>query len=47
METDNYVPQYEINFSNNIVYVVFEFTFFWLKANGTLKPEGEEKYYRW
>ena len=24
METDNYVPQYEINFSNNIVYVLFE-----------------------
>ena len=24
METDNYEPQYEINFSNNIVYVLFE-----------------------
>lgn len=24
METENYVPQYEINFSNNIVYVLFE-----------------------
>ena len=24
METDNYVPQYEINFENNIVYVLFE-----------------------
>ena len=29
METDNYVPQYEINFSNNIVYVLFE-----LETNG-------------
>jgi hypothetical protein len=25
METDNYIPQYEIDFSNNIVYVLFEF----------------------
>ena len=24
METENYVPQYEINFENNIVYVLFE-----------------------
>ena len=25
METDNYIPQYEIDFSNNVVYVLFEF----------------------
>ena len=24
METDNYIPQYEIDFSNNVVYVLFE-----------------------
>ena len=29
METDSYVPQYEINFENNIVYVLFE-----LETNG-------------
>ena len=29
METDNYEPQYEINFANNIVYVLFE-----LETNG-------------